>query len=54
MTELEPTIVDPATGGLLHSVLALLPLASAHPTKGEEELSDEDIISSDVAGFVLV
>jgi len=54
ITELEPTLVDPSTGGLLHAVLALLPLASAHPGKQEEELSDEELISTDVAGFILV
>jgi len=56
ITELQPDPVDPANGGLLNAVLALLPLPSSHVNKKkiDEEPTDEELISSDIAGFILV
>ncbi|KAG8954256.1 Cleavage polyadenylation factor subunit clp1, partial [Tulasnella sp. 424] len=56
ITELEPIPVDPASGGLLNTVLALLPLPpSQHgAVKAEEDFSDDDLLTTDVVGFLLV
>ncbi|KAG8963461.1 Cleavage polyadenylation factor subunit clp1 [Tulasnella sp. 408] len=56
ITELEPIPVDPSSGGLLNVVLALLPLPpSQHgAVKAEEDFSEEDLLTTDVAGFLLV
>lgn len=55
ITELQPVAIDPAAPGLLHMVLALLPLP---PQGGKQEdddgFSEEDLISSNIVGFILV
>ncbi|KAG9003471.1 Cleavage polyadenylation factor subunit clp1 [Tulasnella sp. JGI-2019a] len=57
ITELEPVAIDPSAPGLLHMVLALLSSpsqGSAGKQEEDEGLSDEDLISSNVVGFILV
>lgn len=53
ITELQPVAVDPASNGLLHVVLALLPSA-AQLKKQEEDFTDEELVTADVVGFILV
>lgn len=49
VSEMQPVVVDPSIpgSGLLHAILAIL---SAHPS----DLSDEDLVDVDIAGFILV
>ncbi|KAG8900998.1 Cleavage polyadenylation factor subunit clp1 [Tulasnella sp. 403] len=57
ITELEPTSVDLRSPGLLNTLLALMPIQpnqTAGAIKAEDEYSNDELITSDVAGFVLV
>ncbi|KAG9015924.1 Cleavage polyadenylation factor subunit clp1 [Tulasnella sp. 427] len=56
ITELEPIPVDPTTGSLLNAILALLPLPpSQHGAiKVDEDFTIEELLTTDVAGFLLV
>lgn len=54
ITELQPVEVDPANG-LLNMVLGLLPPTPQTGSKQEEEgFSDEELVTTDVVGFILV
>ena len=54
ITELEPTRVNPQEDGLLNALLALLPQPSSNPSAKDVVLSDEELLASDVSGFLLV
>ncbi|KAG8887086.1 Cleavage polyadenylation factor subunit clp1 [Tulasnella sp. 332] len=55
ITELQPVAVDPAAPGLLHMVLALLPLSPQGSKQDDEDgFTDEELISLDIVGFILV
>lgn len=49
ISEMQPVVIDPSQpgSGLLHAILAVL---SAHPS----DVSDENLVDVDIAGFILV